>query len=60
MNRTIQAILSIVIVIISSALLIFTIYIPNLNRGTRATIGMFYVLILAVTLSWEFKRNFKK
>ena len=60
MNRTIQAIRSIVIIIISSALVIFAFYIPNLNRVTRATIGIFYVLILAVTLSWVFIRNFKK
>ena len=59
MNRTSQAIRSIVIIVIS-ALVIFAIYIPNLNRVTRATIGIFYVLILAVTLSWVFIRNFKK
>jgi len=50
MNKIKHIIISLTILIIATALIISATYIGNIDRGTRAFIGLVYMTTLTVTL----------
>jgi hypothetical protein len=54
-----RVIISLFIIIVATTIMIFETYNENLTKGNRITFGLIYVVIIAFTMMFVYKKNDK-